>query len=186
MSKKLIFDIESDGLFGKGFAYAYVKLDENNNIIELDSCMSQIEVKDEWVRQNVLPMRTLKNVHTNKALRNSFFEVLKKSKDCQIWGDVVFPVETNFLEEVANDDIESRKFEMPYPLFDISTIRDINIPRIKTFNEDMYKLYPQLINSLSVYNLKEHNPLHDVLASTYLLTHNKNIINYYIDNLINL
>ena len=180
--KKLIFDVESDGLYGEGFAVAYIVLDENNNIIEFDSVMANIEIKNDWVKENVLPsLDTKKVVKTTKELRSIFYKVLQQNNDCEIYSDVNFPVETNFLSDIVRDDLDNRAFNMPYPLYDISTLCDINISREKTFNSALFNNFPQLLNSKSLYELKEHNPLHDSLASAYLLTKNKNILSDYIN-----
>ncbi len=74
---------------------------------------------------------------------------MKHMETCDIWSDVNYPVETNFLEDVCNDDREEREFLMPYPLKDISTIVSLDVPR-----------WP---------NANVHNPLEDAKASANCL-----------------
>jgi hypothetical protein len=180
--KKLIFDVESDGMYGQGFAIGYIILDDKNNIIKYDSIKSREEIKNEWVKENVLPnLKTIKTVDTNKELRTIFYNVLQENKDCEIWSDVNFPVETNFLSDIAKDDIDDMAFNMPYPLKDISTIVIVNVSRKDVFNNKLFSRYEQLIHSKNVYEIKEHNPLHDCVASAYVLTQNKNIVDSYIN-----
>lgn len=170
---KFIFDVESDGLYGEGFAFGYVVIDNENNVIKADSYISiegQKNVKTKWVKENVLPIKCKNEVRNNIELRNKFYEILQENSDCEIWSDVNFPVETNFLRDIVKDD-EERAFEMPYPLKDVSTIVDVEIHRINTFNSECEC------------NLVEHNPEHDALASAYLLTKSRSIIEYY-ENII--
>ena len=81
----------------------------------------------DWVKENVLPnLQDMPSVETDKELRDKFYEFYMKHKDsCDIYSDVNFPVETNFLSAVVADDLEGRQWNMPYPLLDIANIVDI-------------------------------------------------------------
>lgn len=180
MKKKLIFDCESDGMYGNTFAVSNIILDNRNNIIKHDSMMADINIKDEWVKQNVLPNLNIeKKAKSTFHLRNYFFEVLQSNKDCEIWVDCCFPVETNFLAQIARDDVQTRAFIMPYPIKDISSLVDSNISRKEMFDKEMLKDVD--IKQKNLYEIKEHNPLHDCIASAYALTGSKNIINCYLN-----
>jgi len=80
-----------------------------------------------------------------------FWAFLKKHKKAEIWGDCIFPVETNFLSAIAVVDLENREFEMPYPLYDISTVVDIKIDRINSYSGSQV--------------LRKHHPVDDCKAS---------------------
>lgn len=150
-----IFDIESNSLMGSAIAYAAIVFDiKNNKILDSSVMFAQIEAQNagEWVKNNVIPsLEALPKCNTGLELRTSFWNFYNKWKnDCEIWGDCVFPVETNFLTAVANDDIQNREFAMPYPLKDLANFLPTEINRIE---------YSGLKN------LTPHNPYDDCLAS---------------------
>jgi hypothetical protein len=130
----LVFDVESTSLHGKGFAVGAVIIEKKSGK-ELDSfIMKSIQSENdanEWVKEKVLPnLVKFPAVKKDFELRYAFWCFLKDYQDvCDIWVDVGYPVETNFLEEIYNDEWSEREFSMPYPLFDVSTIVDVNINR---------------------------------------------------------
>ena len=155
----LVFDVESTSLHGKGFAVGAVVIEKKSGK-ELDSfIMKSIQSEKDanaWVKENVLPhLINFPSVKTDFELRYSFWCFMRVYQDvCDIWVDVGYPVETNFLEEIYNDEWSEREFSMPYPLLDVSTILNIEINR----NE-----YCELEG------LKAHNPYDDARASAYSL-----------------
>ncbi len=157
--KILVFDVESISLFGEAFAVGAVIGDLNGNISDFFSLKAIKPQKkaNEWVKANVLPnISQLPSCNTTIELRTAFYEWYMKFKDiCTIWSDVNFPVETNFLSAIVKDDPETRQFNMPYPLYDISNFIDIRIDRIE---------------SCKMKILLKHNPLDDSMASYYCLT----------------
>lgn len=159
----LVFDVESTSLHGKGFAVGAVVIEKKTGK-ELDSfIMKSTQSENDvnaWVKENVLPyLAKFPSVKTDFELRHAFWCFLKDYKDvCDIWVDVGYPVETNFLEEIYNDEWSEREFEMPYPLLDISTIVDVNINR----NE-----------FCELEGLELHNPYDDARASAYSLIKDK-------------
>lgn len=154
-----VFDVESIGLHGIGFAVGATVIDKKSKLeVDRFSLVSAegIEICDnEWVKQNVFPkISNLPKCETLLELRDRFYGFYSKHKDtCEIWSDVNFPVETNFLSAIVNDDIKNREWNMPYPLLDISSQIDVSINRIQNCGID---------------GLEEHNPLHDAIASAYL------------------
>lgn len=136
MSEKsniLVFDVESTNLHGKAFAVGAIVIDANGKQIDSLSLKSKESEKDagDWVKQNVIPfIKHLQTVETDRELRDKFWEFyLKHKKDSYIWADVAYPVETNFLEQVFNDNPYGREFEMPYPLHDVANHIHTNIDR---------------------------------------------------------
>ena len=154
-----VFDVESTSLFGVPFAFGAVVVD-----VKTAKVIDEIEMKSTenisescfWVRENVLPnLIDMLTCETNLEMRTAFWNFHTKWKDkADVWADVVFPVEANFLIQVAKDDIANREFEMPYPLRDISNFIDISENRIE-------------LSGLK--NLKPHNPKDDSLASAIAL-----------------
>ena len=151
--------MESTDLHGKGFAVGAIVLNAKTGE-EVDSFMlKSFEAEKEsceWVKKNVLPwLKDMPAVPTDRELRDRFWKFYTEHKDtCDIWADVAYPVETNFLESLFRDDPENRAFAMPYPLLDISSHVDVSIDRVK---------FSQLMG------LEKHNPFHDARASAFSL-----------------
>ncbi len=153
-----VFDVESTSLFGTGFAVGAVVVNEDGEELDKFYLMSEegAAKASDWVKENVLP----KLIHyptcsTDNELRHEFFGFYLKHKDtADIYSDVNFPVETNFLTAVYNDYPKDREFMMPYPLLDVANFVDVKIDRIK---------------ECGIPNLMAHNPLHDSRASAALL-----------------
>ena len=156
----LMFDVESDGLYGEGFAVGAIVVDCNGMVIdhfELLSIEGKNNVSESFVIDNILPyLTTMEKCNTNLDLRNRFHEFYMKHKDtCKVYSDCNYPVETNFLRDVVKDDEENRKWEMPYPLLDVCSVVDVNI--------DRNSLYEKAIGKV----LRKHHPVDDCLASIY-------------------
>lgn len=155
----LVFDVECTSLFGTAFAFGAVVID-----IKTEKLLDQIELKSlesisdccGWVKENILPNITdMPSCKTNLELRSVFWKFYQKWKDkAEVWVDVGFPVETNFLNAVANDDLPNREFAMPYPLRDLANFLDVTKSRVE---------------QSGLFDLKQHNPIDDSLASAILI-----------------
>lgn len=121
----MVFDVESIGLHGEGFAVAYVVVTDQGE--ELDSAviacprsMASGSVDDrEWVNDNVPPIPP--TVKTPQEVRAAFFSAWteEKSRGARLVADCGWPVEGRFLTACIDDD-PSRKWDGPYPLLDLS------------------------------------------------------------------
>lgn len=158
MKNIFLFDVESTSLHGTGFAVGAVVVNKDGTEIDRFELLSKegAEKVGDWVKENVLPsLSEMPTCETDKELREAFFSFYIKHKETsEIWSDVNFPVETNFLHAIVNDAPNEREWSMPYPLKDASTIIDINIDRCA---------------ECGLSNLRKHNPLDDSRASVYLL-----------------
>lgn len=157
MKNIFVFDVESTSLYGSGFAVGAIVADQSGTILEKFEMLS-LEGKDkagDWVKGNVIPsLGDMPTCETDLELRSAFYGFYMKHKETsEVWSDCNFPVETNFLTAVVNDDIQTRQWNMPYPLKDISTLVDINIDRTGTYPGE----------------LRKHNPTDDSIASLHHL-----------------
>lgn len=159
MKNIFMFDVESTSLYGTGFAVgAVVYSREDKKIIdkfELKSRESEWTAGD-WVKENVIPfLSDMESVETDLELRDKFYEFYMKHRNTsEIWSDVNFPVESNFLADVVSDDENNRMWNMPYPLKDVSAFVDVEIDRAE---------------KSGIKDLRKHNPFDDTLASLYCL-----------------
>lgn len=162
MSKNIfMFDVESDGLYGHGFAVGTVVATPDGEIIDTFEMKSNVSITDNWVKENVLPhLGDMPSCETSKELRTKFYDFYMKYKNsCIVYSDCNFPVETNFLTEVVRDDEDNRKWEMPFPLMDVATVKNINVSRNYFYKVNTGK------------KIRQHNPLDDAIASLYFLLH---------------
>ena len=154
----LVFDVESTNLHGSGFAVGAIVVNRVGTEVDRFELLSKEgkALANDWVKSNVIPhLQDMAWCNTDRELRDAFYEFYMKHKDnAEIWSDCNFPVETNFLSEIVKDDFESRQWNMPYPLKDISTIVDIDLDRVK---------------ECGIKDLRKHNPLDDARASVYFL-----------------
>jgi len=136
------FDIESDGLHGKGFAYGAVlaRVADNGEVevLKKEAVVADVGITDEWVLKNVMPKLQeatvageMEVVEGVRELRDRFWSFLQEAKKegAEVWSDCNWPVETNFLSDCVADDPDSRAWEGPYPLKDLATLLDVEVSR---------------------------------------------------------
>ena len=154
----LLFDVEAISLHGGAFAVGAIVADENDEIIDkfsLKSLEGERNVGD-WVKQNVLPSLTdMPTCKTNLDLGNKFYNwYLKHMDNCEIWSDVNYPVETNFLSALVSNDPIAREWKMPYPFYDVADFVDVNVDRAQ---------------ASGIPGLRKHHPMDDAIASFHCL-----------------
>lgn len=169
MKKYFVFDVESIGLYGEGFAVGYVVVDRLGVVLEenIFSCptISAVGKEDDrqWVEVNIpkLPITH----HTTKEVRKAFWDVLQKWKEQEaiIVADCCYPVETNFLSACVRDNVIDKRWKAPYPLHELATLL-------------MVKGLDPLATSVRFENeLPAHNPLNDSRLSARQLIETLNL-----------
>ena len=165
MTKRLVFDIESVGLHGEGFAVGWVLMDGDGIVEEghvaCDPLCARGTTDDfRWVEQNVDTQFAVK-VANPRAVRDIFWKVIQDAKkdNVEVWTDCGWPVEANFLSACIADDPDARKWGGPYPLFDVANI-------IRASGGNPLLNYARLENELPI-----HNALNDARQSARLLNH---------------
>lgn len=132
----MIFDVESVGLHGEGFAFGYVVVDLNGVHKEKGwyGCFHELakgsQEGRQWILENI-PSEVLvpitgsdEECQSPKDVRDKFWQIWThwKAQGATLWADCCWPVETNFLSACIRDDPKKRTWEGPYPLFDIASI----------------------------------------------------------------
>ncbi len=102
-----VFDVESIGLYGEGFAVGFVVVDLEGNVQSVgfhgtDPANADGAPTDRsWVSEHVLPaVRHRQMTCENPSeVRSRFFDDMRKAlrAGAQLWGDAVYPVESTFL-----------------------------------------------------------------------------------------
>lgn len=163
MKSFFVFDVESIGLHGEGFAVGGgVYLD--NGAVQWEFCFSCPPEKAEglqsdrdWVDKNV-PQIEITHRSPNQV-RAVFWEAWKKARagGAIMAAECMWPVEANFLEACIRDDGQ-RLETAPYPCHDISSM-------MLSAGMDPMKTYDRKPSELP-----KHNPLCDARQSAALLS----------------
>ena len=127
-----VFDVESAGLHGEGFAFGYVVVNQDGFVLEdigtvfcpLPSCGDEDKA---WLDENVMPhlqVGVFQRQPSTYYLRRVFWERWHKwkSQGAQMVTDCGYPVEANFLSACIADDSANRAWNGPYPLLDLSSV----------------------------------------------------------------
>lgn len=166
MNKKpywCVFDVESVGLHGEGFAVGYVVLDRELEINEtgLFACDWKAARGNksgiEWCERE-LP--GLAWTHTSpRAVRKAFWERWMTWRSCGgvLVAECGWPVEARFLAECVDDDPLSREWHGPYPMVELATLMEAR-------GLDPMKPWDRLAEEMPA-----HNPLADSRLSARIL-----------------
>ena len=122
---RFVFDVESNGLHGEGFAVGWV-LQAGTEIFSTGYLRCPIAGPvDPWVAENVIPNLESENCVDARHLRGLFWNAWLEAKalgTTTAWADCAFPVETSFLSACVGDCPDDRRWEAPYPLHEIATV----------------------------------------------------------------
>ena len=126
-TKILSFDLESNGLHGETFAVAAAVVDASGKVHDEFTGRAEIVGKlDEWVQDNVLGVISdMEVTHSSyKHLRDHFWSWFVKA---QAASDYVlvnngYPVEYRFLLQCQDDDINTRYWEHPFPILELTSL----------------------------------------------------------------
>ena len=126
--KFMVFDVESIGLHGEGFAVAWVvvnldgeRIGEGCLACDPDQCKGTAEGRA-WVAQNVPPLEITSP--TPQHLRDTFWCEWRRWADqgAVLVADCSWPVEANFLSACVKQDHKEREWQGPYPLHDLASV----------------------------------------------------------------
>lgn len=166
MSKPIfVFDVESIGLFGESFAVGGVCADWDGKVhFEfLHACRQASAIGDDedrkWVGNNVPAFNSDLIRHNPRWVREAFWVEYLKAKEIGaiMFAECSWPVEAKFLIECIQDDIDSNKWQGPYPFHDIASI-------MLAAGKSPLGTHPRLPGELPA-----HNPLCDARQSLRLL-----------------
>lgn len=148
----IVFDVESVGLHGRGFAFGAVVVDLASRRV-VDERRAWCEPSRDprwgtreghaWVSEHVLPaLRAWGAPWTPRAglveVRQAFWDLFSheyggaKRESTLLAADCAWPVEARFLAACVDDNMPAREWLGPYPLIDISTllaVAPVDVPR---------------------------------------------------------
>lgn len=159
----MVFDVESIGLHGEGFAVGYVVVRADGQELyaaryacDPDNAAGTAEDR-EWVAKNIPPL-VLTHPTSPSFVRHAFWlDWLQwKAQGAVLVSDCGWPVEARFLAACVDDDPEQRAWQGPYPLYDVSSA-------MRMGGRDPLATYDRLPNELPA-----HDPLTDARQSARL------------------
>ena len=159
----LVFDVESVGLHGEGFAVGYVvKLATGSIVAEgVFACpMMEADGSDDdrlWVSNNVplIPANCARPIDVRSQFWALWLEW--KARGAVLVADCCWPVEARFLAQCIDDDPHARNWDGPYPLHDLASM-------LLTVGRD-----PLATSERQPDELPAHHPLNDARQSARLL-----------------
>lgn len=129
----MVFDVESVGLHGDGFAYGFVIIDEAGREIAsgFGGCDPERAESNRdpdgraWVGENIPDYVQRGGSSSPSAVRDGFWQAWLqwKASGAVLVADCAWPVEARFLAACIDDDPEVRRWQGPYPLHDVATAR---------------------------------------------------------------
>lgn len=130
MQNFMIFDVESVGLHGEGFAVGYVVVNSDGETLEeglyiCDPDEAQgTPANRRWIDNNVPAMNTPWVSKSPEGLRTEFWKLWQvwKKRGATLWADCAWPVEARFLAQCVDDAPKVRELGGPYPLHEIATV----------------------------------------------------------------
>lgn len=163
MKSFFVIDVESIGLHGEGYAVAGgVYLENGSTQWEFklacppETCLGP-DSDREWVRDNIPPIEVTHK--TSRLMRDEFWKLWMKAKEAGsvMAAECLWPVEAGFVMDCVADDEESRRFEGPYPFYEISSV-------MAAAGMDPMATYDRTPSELP-----KHDPLADARQSARLL-----------------
>lgn len=159
MGSWFVFDVESVGLHGEGFAVGWVHVTDEGEELRCgyaacDSalCRAGAHGDREWIAENLPMMRT--TAPSAYYVRAAFWEAwqVARAKGARMAADVPWPVEARFLLDCIADQ-PSRAQDAPYPLYDVA----------------MFLPDPLATHERTPNELPAHHPLKDARQSARIL-----------------
>ena len=126
--KFMVFDVESIGLHGEGFAVAWVVVNRDGDRLG-EGCMAcdpgqcaGTDKSRQWVAANVPSLEVTSP--TPQHLRNTFWHEWRHWADqgAVLVADCAWPVEANFLSACVKLNHAEREWQGPYPLHDLASV----------------------------------------------------------------
>lgn len=125
----MVFDVESVGLHGEGFAVAFVVVTADGDELDrarfaCDPNFAQGSSEDRrWIAENIPPIPVTHP--TPHHVRDAFWSAWQvlKARGAVLVADCAWPVEARFLAACVDDYPSSHKWGGPYPLHDVATAR---------------------------------------------------------------
>lgn len=164
-----VFDVESAGLYGEGFAVGYAVVDREGTLLDDGYFGAPFETVEcpkhdhDWVATNVLPHLPEPNCKDPEEVRSRFWsEWVRWRGEATPAADVPYPVETAFVRACV---LQRPQYQLiaPYPLIDVASV-------LLAAGDDPIGTYARLPSELPA-----HHPTADAKQSARLMIEALNI-----------
>lgn len=119
----IMIDVESNGLYGDPFALGITAWDNSGVLTTQGYHLKDYVPTDPWVLKHVrLSDQSIAVLDLHLALIGFLQRYV--GREIQLWTDVIFPVEANFLLQTFRETSLS-----PYPVYDLHNLLDCSISR---------------------------------------------------------
>jgi hypothetical protein len=170
----MVFDVESVGLHGEGFAVGWVVVNGDGKEIQygLSWCPPTADMGDDvgldWVSHNVPELPSNFSRGTVQEVRKCFWEQWSRWKErgAVLVADCAWPVEARFLAACVDDSKGEREWQGPYPLHELASI-------FSATGKNPLEKFERRENELP-----KHNPLADARQSARLLFDSLAMLNH--------
>ena len=160
----MVFDVESVGLHGEGFAVGWKVVDGDGKHVaaaEYACDPARADGDDagrKWIAENVRCMQGY-NCASPSHVRSEFWRAWEYAmkQGAVLVADCAWPVEARFLIDCVQDEPEKRMLEGPYPLHDLASV-------FLAIGVDPTAHFDRLPNELPI-----HSPAADAAQSARLL-----------------
>lgn len=158
----MVFDVESIGLHGEGFAVGYVVTSPDMECMAgtYYACPPDKAIGSDdgrqWIAENLPPIQA--NCKTPRQVRDRFWRdwLLWKNRGAVLVADCQWPVEARFLIACVDDKPDGRGWSGPYPLHELASF-------MVAAGMDPMAAYDRLPDE------PQHDPLGDAKQSARLL-----------------
>lgn len=157
----IVFDAESDSLYGEIFSVGAVVLSRHGEIMHKFYERSEYEPENEWVKANVLPHLDPPTCLNYYELTQKFWNWVKpKFRQHEVWADGAFPIECKLMRDCVSLYSEDHMADSPYPLNEAMTLF-----KVKGIDPDIDRM--QFLAKLDNWpgKIRKHNPTDDAYIS---------------------
>lgn len=159
-TKILSFDLEANNLHGTPFAIGALVIDGAGNVHDSFTARCPIDGDtDPWVKTNVLPaIKDISVTHGSYVdMREAFWRwYMNAEQACDyVLVSNGYPVEYRFLLDCQDADIESRYWDHPFPILDLTSLI---VAHGKSPSEYKKELRKKVRASVKI---SQHHPLDD-------------------------
>jgi hypothetical protein len=165
-TKILCFDLEANGLHGQIFAVGAVVTDSSGHVYERFTARCDIrEPVNDWIAANVIPViGDMPHTHASyEAMREAFWEWYLRVEPTADYVLVSngYPIEYKFLLDCQAADIETRYWQHPYPILDLTSLL------VQVTGKSVVK--SRLVNTVKKNgDFRQHHPLDDAKVTAML------------------
>lgn len=126
--KIMVVDAETDGLYGDFVSIGAVVYDDQLVTTMFNGVWMKETFNDSWADEHVKPILldakdNLTTYSNEEDLMNAFWDFYSQHREtCRTIGYTIYPVECRLFQRCVEKNLEERRFQGPYPLYDLASM----------------------------------------------------------------